>query len=86
MSANPFNMNHITDENLNEVPEDVSEMEKGLQLLLENCSKETDEVQKAAGLAKAGVIARVLGDYSNSAKLLTESITILKENNKKSRR
>lgn len=85
MSEASFNMNIVTNEDLHDVPEDKEEMIKGFAALLEKGQAEVDELKKAALLAKAGLVARYLSELDNSVNLLTEAMTLLKENGQKAK-
>lgn len=78
-----FNLGSIVDANLREVPEDPSEMSKGVAALKEKADTEKDMGKKGLILAKAGILNRCLGNFDESETLLTESFKLLKESDKK---
>lgn len=85
MSEASFNMNVVTNEELHDVAENPEEMKKGFAALIEKVKAEKDELKKAAYLAKAGLVARYLNELDKSVTLLTEAMTLLKDNGQKAK-
>jgi tetratricopeptide (TPR) repeat protein len=83
MTDRKFNLALKIDENLREVPEDADDMKLGILSLLKKAAALEDLGKKGLILAKAGILYRVLGNLDLSEKYLTESFTLLKENDKK---
>lgn len=74
-----FDMSYSFDDNLREVPNNIEQFKKGIELMIQDLDSEKNTVRKANLLSKLGTSLRIAGRLEESEAFLMESIRIFEE-------